>query len=318
MTTPATTSPRASASAARWGLFQVTAAAVLWGTGGLVVQLIREDEPFSPLTLSAVRMLIGAAALLAVVTLARKAGEVARVLRAHPVAAVLTGCGTGIYQGLYFVAVTHAGVAVATVVSLGLAPIITAGYEVIRHRNWPSPRLILILVIALAGLVLVAVPLGGIAVGPRPTSGVLLSVASGTVYAATTIVGAHAARGTAPLALTTVATCSGAVLLAPLLWVAPGPLVPETTGVAAWLVYLGVGTMALSYLLLYAGLRTVRAGVAVIASLLEPVTAAMLAWLVLDEQLGASAVIGTMLVLAAVAGLGSQEGRPRLEPTPRS
>ena len=35
------------------GLVEVAVASVLWGTGGLAVQLIREQEPMSPVTISA-------------------------------------------------------------------------------------------------------------------------------------------------------------------------------------------------------------------------------------------------------------------------
>ena len=73
------------------------------------------------------------------------------------------------------------------------------------------------------------------------------------------------------------------------------------------LLYLGLVTMALAYGLLYAGLRTTTGSSAVIATLLEPVTAAVAAALVLDERLGAAGVVGTLLILAAVAGLGDEE-----------
>ena len=76
---------------------------------------------------------------------------------------------------------------------------------------------------------------------------------------------------------------------------------------ATGLLYLGVVTMALAYGLLYAGLRTMTGSSAVIATLLEPVTAAVAAALVLDERLGALGVVGTLLILAAVAGLGGEE-----------
>jgi DME family drug/metabolite transporter len=45
----------------------------------------------------------------------------------------------------------------------------------------------------------------------------------------------------------------------------------------------------------------------VVASLLEPVTAAVAASLILDERLGALGVVGTLLILAAVAGLAGEE-----------
>ena len=48
--------------------------------------------------------------------------------------------------------------------------------------------------------------------------------------------------------------------------------------------------MALAYLLFYAGLRTAPGSSAAIATLLEPLTAAVLAALLLDERLGAAGV----------------------------
>ena len=41
---------------ARLGLLQVSLAGVLWGTGGLVMQLIRDREPMSVLVVSTWRM----------------------------------------------------------------------------------------------------------------------------------------------------------------------------------------------------------------------------------------------------------------------
>lgn len=62
--------------------------------------------------------------------------------------------------------------------------------------------------------------------------------------------------------------------------------------------------MALAYVLLYPGLRTAAPSTAVTASLVEPVTAAVVAAVVLGESLGPVAVVGILLVLGAVAGLG--------------
>ncbi len=64
--------------------------------------------------------------------------------------------------------------------------------------------------------------------------------------------------------------------------------------------------MALAYGLLYAGLRTTTGSAAVIATLLEPVTAGVVAWLVLGERIGFLGVAGMLLILGAVAGLGEE------------
>ena len=83
-----------------------------------------------------------------------------------------------------------------------------------------------------------------------------------------------------------------------------GPRVTADPAALAWLVYLGALTMALAYVLLYSGLRVVAPSTAVTASLVEPVTAAVVAAVVLGEPLGPAAVVGILLVLGAVAGLG--------------
>ena len=99
-------------------------------------------------------------------------------------------------------------------------------------------------------------------------------------------------------------TLVGAAVLLPCLALVDGPRVTGDPAALAWLVYLGALTMALAYVLLYSGLRVVAPSTAVTASLVEPVTAAVVAAVVLGEALGPVAVVGIVLVLGAVAGLG--------------
>jgi len=294
----------------RLGLVQVSLAGVLWGTGGLGVQVIREHEPMSVLTISAWRMGLAAVVLVAAVVLLRQAGDIVRLLRERPAPALLAGVATGAYQALYFGSVVSVGVTVATVVSLGLAPVLVTAVECVRERRPPSRQALGVLLLALSGLVLVSSTAGLGETGPRPLLGVALAVASGATYAATTMLAERIAATTTPLALTSVATGAGAVALLPFgLLSARGeaPLVTTDPVAVLTLAYLGVVTMALAYGLLYAGLRTTSGSAAVVASLLEPVTAAVVAAIVLDERLGVLGVVGTLLILAAVAGLGRRE-----------
>jgi drug/metabolite transporter, DME family len=300
----------------RLGLAQVSLAGVLWGTGGLGVQIIREHEPMSVLTISAWRMGLAALVLLATVVALRQAGDIARLLRDRPGPAALAGVATGAYQALYFGSVVSVGVTVATVVSLGLAPVLVTAVECLRQRRLPGRAALGVLGLALTGLVLVSSTAGLGETGPRPTLGVVLAALSGTTYALTTLLAESVATTTTPLALTSVATGAGALALLPLGLVGArgdAPLLTTDPVVLATLAYLGVFTMALAYGLLYAGLRTTSGSAAVVASLLEPVTAAVVAAIVLDERLGVVGVVGTLLILAAVAGLGRKE-TPGLPP----
>ena len=113
------------------------------------------------------------------------------------------------------------------------------------------------------------------------------------------------------------ATTAGAIALVPAALIMGGPLTTSDPVALGALAYLGVVTMALAYGLLYAGLRTTSSTAAVIASLLEPVTAAIVAAVFLDERVGAIGVLGIVLVLAAVAGAGREpvaEGGPATGP----
>lgn len=315
-------------SSTRSGLLFVSLAGVLWGTGGLALEILRDHAPLSVLTVSAYRMLVAAVALVAASLVLRRGPQLVALVRLHPVRAVAVGLGTGAYQALYFGSVATAGVTVATVVSLGLAPVLLTVADLVRSRTArrgqagprtpharlrPIPagslaralRLPLVLAAALCGLVLVSVASGSGAVGSRPVVGLLLAVASGAVYAATTALGSTvlASDGVEPLALTTVATTAGAAGLLPVALAGGGPYLTADPVALGTLAYLGLLTMAVAYGLFYAGLRTTRSGAAVIATLLEPVTAAVAAAVVLGERLGAAGVVGAVLILAAVAGL---------------
>lgn len=296
-------------SSTRIGLLFVCLAGVLWGTGGLALEILRDHSSMSVLTVSAYRMLIAAVALVAASVVLRRGSQLVALARAHPGRAAAVGLGTGAYQALYFGSVATAGVTVATVVSLGLAPVLLAVVDLVRARRRTAARstlrLTLVVGAALSGLVLVSASSGLDAVGTRPVLGLLLAIASGTVYAATTALGSTllVADGVDPLALTTVATTAGALGLVPVALAGGGPFLTGDPTTLGTLAYLGVLTMALAYGLFYAGLRTTRSGSAVIATLVEPVTAAVAAAVVLGERLGPTGIVGSVLILAAVAGL---------------
>ncbi|WP_289501200.1 DMT family transporter [Gloeocapsopsis sp. IPPAS B-1203] len=66
------------------------------------------------------------------------------------------------------------------------------------------------------------------------------------------------------------------------------------------LLYLGIVPTALAYLLYFSGIRHTTATIASIATLLEPLTATILAWWFFGEQIGAIGLLGAaMLVIAS-------------------
>ncbi len=287
---------------ARTGLLQICLAGALWGTGGLAVQVVREHAPLSALTISGYRTGIAALVLVVVALACRRLDAVRRLVRADPWRVALVGVCTAAYQALYFASVVLVGVTVSTVVSLGLAPVLLVARDAVVARGRPAgvgPT-----AVALVGLLLVSGTAGLGETGPSPLLGVLAALASGSAYAAATALGEPLARRTDPLALTTATTLVGAAGLVPVALLLGGPATTSDPVALATLVYLGALTFALAYALLYAGLRTTSSSAAVVATLVEPVTAGLVATVFLGERLGVAGVVGMVLVLTAIGSLG--------------
>jgi DME family drug/metabolite transporter len=220
---------------------------------------------------------------------------------------VFVGLATASYQALYFASVVWVGVTVSTVVSLGVAPLALTIRDAVRHHRRPDLVEVLTVLAALGGLVLVSGSAGLGETGPHPVPGVLAAIASGSAYAVATAVGEPLARSTAPLVLTTSATVVGACGLVPVALVAGGPYGTTDPVALLTLLYLGALTFALAYALLYSGLRTTTSSAAVVATLCEPVTAAVAAAVFLGERLAAFGVLGIVLVVAAIAGTAREK-----------
>ena len=287
---------------------------MLWGTTGVVVQVVAGDTGLGAVAIGFYRLAVAAVVLLVIGVPAR--WRIVAAFRAAPLATTLAGVGLASYQALYFVAVRLGGVSIATVVSLGLAPVLLAAWETLRTRQRPSPATLGASAAAIAGLVLIA----GATVEPGAAAaglGLLAAIASGIVYAASTALSRHTAQGIPPLMLTTLSCVIGALTLLPIAAVEGLTFTPGPKPVAL-LVYAGAVATALAYALFHTGLRRTTGSVAVVVTLLEPLTAALLAVLLIGEPLGAATIVGGVLMLGAVATLylGAADTEPAGQPQP--
>lgn len=84
-----------------------------------------------------------------------------------------------------------------------------------------------------------------------------------------------------------------------------------TADVASWLViaYLGVVTMVVAYALFFTGLRSTPSGAAVLATLIEPVTAVLLAVVFLGERLTPAGLLIDHLIRRLGPGLQNRPDR---------
>jgi DME family drug/metabolite transporter len=287
-------------AAARRGPLLILAAAVLWGTVGVSAQLAyRMDSGLAPLTIGFYRLLVAAAAMIAIQAPDRRTRIVLRMAPRHAwLGAVFAGALLGGYQACYFGAVRGIGVSLATLVTLGLAPVLVTLATSLRGRL-PSRRALLGLLVALVGLALLV----GL---PDDQSddrrlGLLLAVGSACGYAGLTLLGRWLSVRLGPTHVNLVGFVTGALVLLPFA-LAGGAIIADVRA-ALPLVYLGVVPTVVAYSLFFAGVRTVQPGVASTLTLVEPVTASVLAAVLLGDQLSTGALVGGTLLLSAVAVL---------------
>lgn len=295
---------------ARRGLFAVGSGALLWGTTGVAVRIIHDRSGLAAVPIGCYRLIIAALSLAVVF---RRSGLVsARLAFArHRWWLIASGAGLGSYQALYFVGVQQVGVSVSTLISLAVAPVAITVVVAARRRRLPGRPALATLVCAIGGLALISIAPGATAAAPHPALGVLASLGSGLGYAATTLVNARLTADGEPLLLTAVTSSIGALVLVPLA-LPFGMALPSDVISLGWLVYIGLVPTVLAYWLFYAGLRTTSSESAGVISLLEPLTAAVLAAAFLHESLSGRGLVGAALLLAAIVALYLRPPEPEM------
>ena len=129
--------------------------------------------------------------------------------------------------------------------------------------------------------------------------GSIFALLSAATYACMIICGRFLAGGYHALQVTAVTFSVGTIVLAALN-LANGMLVVHTAQGWLLVVYLGLVPTALAYWLFQTGLRSVTATAASIVSLLEPMVATLLAWMLFGETLAATGVAGAGLMILSI------------------
>ncbi|MFE7121213.1 DMT family transporter [Streptomyces sp. NPDC057654] len=298
------------------GLLYVTVAAASWGTAGAAAAFLYDSSGLGPLALTFWRTLGGLVLLLAVRALRSRRSQPAAPRAYEPTRSrvtriLVTGVGFTVFQAGYFGAVAGTGLAVGTVLTMGTAPVLVAfgGRALLGER------------IGAGGAVAVAGALTGLAVlmlgsggtGTVRPAGVAFALLSAAAYATITLYTRHLGRqgrASDPRAATMTSFAVGSVCLLPLaavegLWPHAHHL-GRSLGMMAYLVAV---PSVLAYGLFFAGLAAVRSTTVTVITLIEPVTAAVIAVALLGERLTAATALGTAVLLGAVGALAVAEAR---------
>lgn len=283
-------------------------AACLWGTLGLWFTAL-DRQGLGSLTIALFRAGLGGTILL-MITLWRDRGALRLTRRDVLFFTVYGLIGVALFYTLYVQAVLLTNVPTASVM-LYTAP---AWVTLYAWRAWGEKldrNKLFALALAFAGVLLVAR-----LDDPRQLNlnlvGTLVAAGAGLTYAIYTILNKYAVRRHTPAAAVTYSLLFGALFLLPFQWFPlPATMDLVRTGFASlikgppvWfpLLAMCLGPTLGAYLLYGSGLTRVPASNASIVATVEPVIAAVLAWLALGQTLEPGQWIGGALILAG-AGL---------------
>jgi drug/metabolite transporter (DMT)-like permease len=286
-------------------------ASCLWG--GMYVVSRASFGAIPPVTLGALRVLIGGLTLALALRLAgRRAARVgakalswrrADHLRAFVCGVLVSGCILTQFLGTSL-ASAHDGALLTTVTPVFVVPL---AWVLLGER--PHWRVVVGMLIALAGVaVVVAAQTSGGASGDGrsiPLLGDALLLLSALCWALFTVVGAPLTRRFSALAASTAATLWSIPLLLPLVPVelalrAHSASVSFTPVSIAAILYLGWGATALAWLLWYRGVARLEAGIAAVFFFAQPLVGGLLSSLLLHEKLSPGFWLGGLVLAAGI------------------
>jgi drug/metabolite transporter, DME family len=291
----------------RRGLVLVMLAAMTWGTVGVTTKTLYGLVATTPLSVGFFRLALAVPALWfgCWCTLGRGKWQVpGRDLAMM----TLLGIMTALYQVCYFAAIARIGVAVATLITLCTAPVMVAAMSVRLTGERLTMPVRLALGCALAGtaMLITGQPAGG--THDATVDGAVLALGSALGYAIVMLVSRVLAGRYHPLQPVAIGFSVGAGLLL-LCAFATGLVVHYPLMGWALLGYLGVVPTAVAYGLFFVGLRYTPATTASVATLLEPLTSAVLAWWLCSERLSVWGGLGMLVLCSAMVLLYGNSAR---------
>lgn len=276
----------------------IVCASISWGTVGIANQTLYASSATNALSLSFLRLAI-ATPLFFLVCWVRLGRTLFHIKPRDLGVMMLMGSMIAFSQACYVAALPDAGVGAATLISICVAPVIIAVFSAFITREHLTPITLIALLAALSGTVLLVATRSHAGQATVSPVGIMLAFFSACGYAGFILCGRLLANRYNPFQVSAVAFGTGALVLLVCAISTRLVLVYPAQG---WIIllYLGCVPTALGYGLFQVGMRSVAATVASIVTMCEPLTAAVLAWLLFHEEPGPFGLLGACFLLVAM------------------
>jgi len=293
-----------------YGIPLVLISGVLWGTVGIATKSIYLVSDIDALTVGFFRLAIAFPFVFLFSICFLKKERKKFILKDFGIISLL-GALLAIYQVFYFASIGYVGVSIATVITLCSAPVIVSLLSILILKEPITVKISFSLLLALVGTALI-VGIQNFDGSQQDTLfGTLLALGSAIGYATVTLLGRSLSQNYHPLQTTSVAFGMGAVCLLPFSSLSSIATTSHFSEVIMLLLYIGLIPSALAYTTFFLGMRSVIAPIASILTMVEPLTAAILAWLFYGENLKLSGYFGATLMIFAVISICVNNTPPR-------
>ena len=270
-------------------ILTVILAATLWGTTGTVQALIPEYK--EPLVVGAIRLYLAAICLFLISIIFDK--NLLSAIFKSPVLIAFTGLFMMLYNMTFFAAVLISGVGVGTAITIGSAPIWAILFEFIVLKSTHGLNKLIGAILAVTGICVLML------FGDNTdwsNLGAFLALLSGLSYALYSLSTSRIVKKLSHHNTAAWTFLIAAFLSTPVFIFFPSSWVFSHDAIY-YLIFLGTFATGIAYSFFTFGLKYLNSSTAVTLSLVEPITAVILAIIILGEFFSMSQYLAIMVII---------------------
>jgi len=279
-------------------------AGFLWGFMGILAKLAY-TQSIGPISLAWFRLVVAVPLLGAFLLVKRYQ---IRIRRHEIILFIGFGfCSLTVFEVLYFTSYSYTTVQHAAALLYTAPAFVAILSRLILNERLTRSKISAVVLSVLGALLIVGIMRGQPLFGSTTQLGDWLAIASGLAYSSWYIFGKILGQSREPAVTTFIAMIFGAVLLLPIMLVFEGLHPP--TNMYGWelVVIVGLVPTSIAYVLYLTGLKLIDATKASVFAIVEPLTAAVFGYLLLQETLSYDSLIGFILIISSIILLARSE-----------
>ena len=286
------------------GALLVMGAGFLWGFMGILAKLAY-TQSIGPISLAWFRLVVAVPILGAFLLIKRYQ---IRVSRHEIILFIGFGfCSLTVFEALYFTSYSYTTVQHAAALLYTAPAFVAILSRLILKEKFTRSKVTAVALSVTGALLIVGILRGQPLFGSTTQLGDWLAIASGLAYSSWYIFGKVLGQTREPAVTTFIAMVFGAILLLPVMLVFEGLHPPANMYGWELIAIVGLVPTAIAYVLYLTGLKLIDATKASVFAIVEPLTAAVFGYMLLQEMLSYDSIVGFILIISSIVLLARSE-----------